>query len=291
MRVTKLEMTLGDALFTADIDYQKFSPTNKWHDTTHFHVDSEIHIILNGNALIEIGGNDVEINAGDICLLAPGSSHYPKAYSDTLEKTNFSFNLTENYACNRSTKSFSEYVYYSNIFKSVSEYFIINDTELLSIVQKLISEQFSSENEHIYKALLSVFFITLAKRIKEHHPAYREGTVRGVSENENSFKQRKCVEEFFQKRYNEEISIEDLARELCLSVPHTHRIVKKVFDEGFKKTLMKQRIEHACMLIKQGNLTLNEIAYSCGYTSYNGFLAAFKGYIGKTPKEYEKSAR
>ena len=291
MSVSKLEIALGDALFIVDIDFQKFSPSKKWQDTTHFHVDSEIHIILNGNALIEIGGNDIQINTGDICLLAPRSSHYPKLCSDTLEKTNFSFSLTQNYSYSRNGTHFSEYVYYSNIFKSVSKYFIINDTELLSILKKLIAEQFTSENEHIYKALLAVFFITLAKRIKEHHLPYKEQTVRGVSESENSFRQRKTVEEFFQKRYNEEISIEDLAKELCLSVPQTHRIVKRVFDAGFQKTLMKQRIEHACMLIKQDNLTLNEIAYLCGYTSYNGFLSAFKSYIGKTPKEYEKSVR
>ena len=74
-------------------------------------------------------------------------------------------------------------------------------------------------------------------------------------------------------------------------MPHTHRVVKKVFNGGYKKTLMKQRIEHACMLIKQQTFTLSEIAYRCGYISYNGFLAAFKGYTGKTPKEYEKSIR
>ncbi len=287
----KLKTALGDALFVVDIDFQKFLPAKHWQDTTHFHVDSEVHIILNGNALIEIDGKDVHINEGDICLLAPRSSHYPKNYSDTLEKTNFSFSLTQNYNYSRNTKNFSEYVYYGNIFKSVSEYFIINDAELLNIVKALLKEEFTSENEHIYKALLSVFFITLAKRIKEHHLPYKEQVIRGVSESENSFRQRKTVEEFFQKRYNEEISIEDLAKELCLSVPQTHRTVKRVFDEGFKKTLMKQRIEHACMLIKQGNLTLIEIAYHCGYTSYNGFLSAFKNYIGKTPKEYEKSVR
>jgi AraC-like DNA-binding protein len=54
---------------------------------------------------------------------------------------------------------------------------------------------------------------------------------------------------------------------------------------------MKQRIEHACMLIKQNELPLAEIAFLCGYTSYNGFLSAFKGYTGKAPKEYEKSIR
>lgn len=289
--MAKLETVLGDALFAVEVGFPNLGSTRRWQDTTHFHVDSEIHIILNGSALLEIDGKDVRLHAGDVCLLAPRSSHYPKNCSDTLEKTSFSFSLTRNYSHSRSGKAFSEYMYYSNIFKSVSEFFLINDAELLATVQKLISERISSENEHICQVLLASFFITLAKRIKEHHLPYREQTVRSVSESENSFRQRKCVEEFFQKKYNEEISIEDLADELCLSVPQTHRIVKKVFDEGFKKTLIKQRIEHACMLIKQSELPLNEVAYNCGYTSYNGFLAAFKSYMGQTPKEYEQSIR
>lgn len=289
--MAKIEVSLGDAVFSVDIDFEKWQPTNKWQDTPHFHVDSEIHIILDGSALIEIGGKDVLINEGDICLLAPSSSHYPKSCSDTLRKTNFSFSLMQNYGFSKSPKAFSEYIYYGNIFKSISEYLIIHDSELSGITKKLLAEEFSGANEHVYAAMLSVFFITLAKRIKEHHLLYKQQPIRGISESENSFRQRKTVEEFFQKRYDEEININDLAKELCLSVPQTHRVVKKVFTAGFKKTLMKQRIEHACMLIKRGDLTLNEIAYQCGYTSYNGFLSAFKSYIGKSPKEYEKSIR
>lgn len=287
--MAKLTCALGDALLVADIDFEKFQPSKKWTDTTHFHVDNEVHIILNGDALIEIGGKDVHMEAGDVCLLTPHTSHYPKSYSDTLEKTNLSFRLMQSLHHGKEKKSFSEYAYYSSIFKTVTEYFIINDKELLSLVKKLLDEPFSSESEHVFHTLLSMFFITLAKRIREHMLSDKEEPFRDVSESDTVFKQRKTVEEFFQKRYHEEISIEDLARELCLSVPQTHRVVKKVFAEGFKKTLMKQRIEHACMLIKQKNLTLGEIAYHAGYTSYNGFLSAFKSHVGKTPKEYEKS--
>ena len=289
--MSKLEVNLGDACFTVNINFPDAWPAKRWHDTTHFHTDSEIHTILEGNAVIEIGGKDVHIDTGDILLLAPQASHYPKSCNDTLQTTNFSFGLTRNDNHDRKEKNFSEYRYYSNIFKAVREHFIIHDAELLSIVQKLLSQRFCEENEHIYQAMLAVFFMTLAKGIREHHLLYPEQPLRIASENENSFKQRKTVEAFFQIRYNEEVSIEDLAQALCLSVPQTHRIVKKIFDEGFKKTLIKQRIEHACMLIKQQNQTLSEIACSCGYTSYNGFLSAFKSYTGKTPKEYEKNIR
>ena len=287
--MAKLEISLGDALFSVDFNSQETWSTSKWQDTPHFHVDSEIHIISEGDAVMEINGKDVHMNPGDVCVLAPRTSHYPKVGSDDLKKANFSFRLTQNH--NRKEKVFSEYVYYNNIFKSVSGYFVVNDPELPAIVQRLVAQPFSGESEHIYLALLAVFFIALAKRIREHHLPYQEQLPRVAAENENSARQRKKVEEFFQKRYHQEISIEDLAEELCLSVPHTHRIVKKVFDEGFKKTLIKQRIEHACMLIKQRDLPLAEIAVCCGYTSYNGFLSAFKSYMGKTPKEYEKSIR
>lgn len=287
----QLEIPLGDALFTVDLDIWQLRPARSWRDTTHFHGDYEIHVLLNGDALIEIGGKDVRVRAGELCLLAPKSSHYPKDSSDSLEAINFTCNLGRNYNCRQVGGAFSEYAYYSKLLRSVGEYLIINDTTLLAIARKLVAEPVSEETEHIYPALLAVFFITLAKCIKGDHPDYEAQRSRGESGSENSFRQRKIVEAFFQQRYHELIGIEDLAKELCLSVPHTHRVVKKVFDAGFKKTLMKQRIEHACMLIKQQGIPLAEIAYRCGYTSYNGFLAAFKGYMGKTPKEYEKNVR
>ena len=288
--MTKLEINIGDALFAAEIDFDRSWPTKRWQDTTHFHADFELHIMLCGSALIEIDGRDAEIGVSDVCLLAPRSSHYPKTTSRDLEKANFTFALMQNYHA-KGDRSFSEYSYYTNIFKSVDKYFAVNDTELVRMIRELMSERFSPENEHLYKAQLAVFFINLAKRVKEHNKLYKDEKVDGTPESENVGRQRRSVEAFFQNRYNESISIEDLAKELCLSVPHTHRIVKKFFDGGFKKTLMKQRIEHACMLIKQGDLTLCEIAFRSGYTSYNGFLAAFKNYMGKSPRDYEKSIR
>ena len=285
----KLESRLGDAVFVTGIESDSFKTSKEWADTTHFHVDFELHIILSGNATLEIDGEDAEVGAGDICLLAPGTGHYPKSFTDALEKTNFYFSLAKNYDHPRGVREFSEYDHYGSVFKPIKKYLIIHDAELVSVIKKLLSVDLSRQSEHIFSANLSLFYITLASRINEHLLLENNQPLRQNEGNEALFRQRKIVEEFFQKRYNEEVGIDDLARELCLSTSHTHRIVKKVFREGFKQTLMKQRIEHACMLIKQGELSLTEIAYRCGYTSYNGFLSAFKNHVGRSPKEYEKS--
>ncbi len=286
-----IKITLGDAVFSITEDNELLKRANKWETTSHFHADNEIHIILNGNATVEIDGEDVFLAKGEICVLAPNYSHYPKESSADLTKTVFSFRLNKNYNHFRQDKSFSEHAFYDGILKSINKYIIVKEPSLIPIMEEILSIEPTEQNEHVIEIEFATFFIALCKKIKEIN-RLSSLQINNVSfERENAFKQRKIVEEFFQNRYNEQIGIEDLAKELCLSIPQAHRIVKKIFSVGFKKTLMKQRIEHALMLIKQNDLNLTEIAFLCGYTSYNGFLSAFKCYTRKTPKEYEKNLR
>lgn len=282
----KIEVSLGNALFVVDVAPPKLKKSKTWHTTTHFHADLEVHAVLNGNATIEISNEDVVINQGEICLLAPNLSHYPKACSEHLEKTNFSFNISQNYA--RFGKHFSEYAYYLDIFSTLKDYLVISDQTLLNVTKELTLLEHAEQYEHVYQVLFATFFIRLAKLIKGEKFLVDSNVQSQTINNENVFKQRKIVEDFFQTRYAEQVGIDDLAKELCLSVPQTHRTVKKVFGIGFKKTLLRQRMEHAVMLIKQNKNGINEIAFMCGYTSYNGFLAAFKAHFNKTPKEYQK---
>lgn len=291
MILTKLEIQLGDALFTVDTDLKNLKAVRLWRDTAHFHVDREIHAILGGSATVEIGGCEVILCEGDICLLAPGSSHYPKEFDEGLLKTSFPFGLSEIFTHSDSGVRFSEYRHYRGIFESVKSFLVIRDKELTELMRELTSMSCTEESAHIFRALLALFFIRLAGRIKKLCPDSKALGTLGTHESDADFAQRKTVEEFFQKRYSEDVGIEDLARELCLSVPQTHRVVKRIFPEGFKRMLIKQRIDHALMLIKEGSLTLGEIAERCGYTSYNGFSAAFKSFTDRTPKEYEKLLR
>ena len=284
------KLCLGDAVFVVtDKAIRLKRNSNKWVNTAHFHVDYEIHMVLNGNAVIEIDGEDIFIREGEICLLAPKTIHYPKYSNEDLVKPNFSFNISRNYSYHNAGKPFSEYAYYDNIFKSVHTYAILKDPELLKIISEILELEHSEQNEHVLQTALAGFFIKMASLIKKQNCLKDSQVSFDSYESENSLRQRKIVEEFFQRRYSEQIGIENLAKDLCLSIPQTHRIVKKIFGVGFKKILTKQRISYACMLIKSKTLNLEEIAYQSGYTSYNGFLAAFKNYKGKTPKEYEKN--
>ncbi|UWU78756.1 helix-turn-helix transcriptional regulator [Bradyrhizobium huanghuaihaiense] len=52
--------------------------------------------------------------------------------------------------------------------------------------------------------------------------------------------------------------------------------------------LMLQRIERAKQLLGDGNLTLTDIAYACGYASSAHFSTSFGRATGTTPSEYRR---
>ncbi len=285
--MNEIELFLGDAKFKTWFDIQNLKQTKTWKDTTHFHVNNEVHFIKKGSAILEINGEIVTLNEGAICLIAPNASHFPKKHDSNLERICFSFGLYKNNKYKKFDKKFSEYSFYNNVYKLVKNYFVIYDEELTSIINKIITKDFKEENQHELQAYFSLFYIILAKKIKDEIKLNLNIEDKNEFEKESSSWQKKKVEEFFQTRYAENVTILDLADELCISTSQTYRVVKKIFSGGFKKTLTKQRIEHACMLIRQNKTALIDVAYSCGYNSYNGFFFAFKNFVGKTPEEYK----
>ena len=84
--------------------------------------------------------------------------------------------------------------------------------------------------------------------------------------------------EFFAGRYNQSITVKDLAAVLSLSEKQTARLVEKYMGKSFSKVLTSYRINAAKLLMQSDrSMTMTEIAAAVGYSSYSGFWKAFKG--------------
>lgn len=282
----KFEISVGDASFTVSITSKYQDHFNTPINASHFHIDKEIHVVLAGTTTMEFNGNDMPARAGDIYIVPENTSHCYKNHSDGFNKISFLFSIVKK---RNSKKSFSEYAHYSKIFDAINEYITLRDERLTELGKQLYSLDYSDKTEHIRQSLYAIFFITLAKLLEDQYSSQETNKEKCRPHCRDSYGQKKIVEDFFFKRYNESVSIEDLARELYKSVPQTHRIVKSYYNENFKTVLIKQRMEQACILAKQSQKTFAEIAIACGYNSYNGFLSAFKKYTGKKPEEYRSS--
>ena len=87
---------------------------------------------------------------------------------------------------------------------------------------------------------------------------------------------------------SEKHSIKDYAQMIGISESYFQHLYTDYFGVSFQKDLIRLRIEEAQYLLSTTNLTMEEIADRCGYTSNVHFYRQFKSLTGITPNKYRK---
>lgn len=94
--------------------------------------------------------------------------------------------------------------------------------------------------------------------------------------------------QYIQSRFCEDISLSSAAEEVHVTPVYLSHLFKQELGIGFSEYLMQARIKRAQMLLRQGRLSLREVASGCGFQDYTYFLKAFKKQTGQTPKEFQR---
>lgn len=88
--------------------------------------------------------------------------------------------------------------------------------------------------------------------------------------------------------FAEKLSVEALSAKLGIHPFHLSRDFRKHFNCTFSQYLRKIRVERACSLLLDKNLTLTEIALDCGFADQSHFLRCFKQINRTNPSSYRK---
>ncbi len=83
---------------------------------------------------------------------------------------------------------------------------------------------------------------------------------------------------------NAEFNIEDMGKEVGMSIVQLYRKVKALTGLAPKEYLRISRLKFADHLLATTKLNINEIAYKSGFSSPNYFSKCYKDYFGRTPK-------
>jgi PAS domain S-box-containing protein len=94
-----------------------------------------------------------------------------------------------------------------------------------------------------------------------------------------------------QEHYAEPVRLEALARSVGLSLDRFERLVKRVFYLTPRELLIKTRIEAASQLLREGDRSVADIAYACGYCDHSAFTRQFKATVGVAPAAFRNSQR
>lgn len=94
------------------------------------------------------------------------------------------------------------------------------------------------------------------------------------------------AERFIWENYTHKISLQEIATASGLSAPYFSTIFKEEMGENLSSYLNRIRVEKASRMLTETDLSLSEIAGSCGFEDQSWFSKTFKHYIGVSPGKY-----
>lgn len=133
------------------------------------------------------------------------------------------------------------------------------------------------------ESLANVLAIHLLRNYTEHPPQLREYDG-GLAQSK-----LRQVLEYINVHLEQDIQLTDLADAADMSQCYFASLFKQSMGITPWQYVVQQRIERSKVLLRQGNNSIVEIAFQCGFNSQSHFTQQFRKLTGSTPKMYRNS--
>lgn len=97
------------------------------------------------------------------------------------------------------------------------------------------------------------------------------------------------IEKDIHTNISEPPKIKNLEEKYSVSAYKIQNLFKGVYDKTYYEYVKGCRVEKGRELLEDRRLSILEIAYMVGYENPSKFTKAFKGLVGKTPRDYRKT--
>ncbi len=252
----------------------------------HEHEFVELVVVTGGTGIHFTEKLSYKLEVGDVYIVNPGVRHGYKDV-DNLTLINVLYNpesLTTHLADIGTMPGFHALFKIEPHFSSQNTSRLLLTTPQLNKALSIITliENEMNDNAPGYIFFAKVYFLELIGHLAR---SYNNG------ENNKSPEIMRVAEaiSFIELHFTEEINQDTLAKIANLSKSHFLHIFKKTTNTTplhYQKVL---RIEKACSLLNQTELSINEISYMCGYNDSNYFTRQFKSVMNVSPKQYRNN--
>jgi AraC-like DNA-binding protein len=168
-------------------------------------------------------------------------------------------------------------------FKPCQLYFNPNNSTTLKLFSSFIHSNHSHANVDKMIASFSEFVVSMYE--KDIVPV---GIQNHVSSGTNNIKYVEAAKKIMAEEYAT-ITIKKLSERLFLNRRYFCEVFKSVSDISPQEYLINLRLQNSLLYLEADSMTLKQISAVCGYSSYNGYVEAFRKKFGMTPKEYRKN--
>lgn len=226
----------------------------------HSHNFWQIIIVLGGTFIVESGGMSHILSAGWVHILPPGKSHILKSGPEGYSQVGIDIDSTS-----------PEGVALTECFDSAAIFRSPDAERIGYVIKDNIKSCIKASDELVAGCVKSVVWASVAERQRTSiAPAAR------------------TLSEWIDLHLCERMTLERIAGEMFLSVPHLERICRKSYGCGVIALINKRRFERASSYLLATQLTVGEIAETVGFEEVSNFSAFFRRHAGVSPRNYRK---
>ena len=249
-------------------------------DQKKFHRFHELYYITEGKCAVMIGRRVYRLQAGDIAVV-PALTLHKTDYLSYGPNVKYVVSLTQETA--EEIDAFLGENVASSCFTEGCVTVPIQRRETLSgLLNRMYFESDNSvpHSHSVAKTCLIQLLISVLR--------YRSNQTEEDGIIDVNAERIHQIASFIYDHVSEEVSLSQLSRHFALSQTYLSRTFKRATGFGIKEYLVNLRIQKACELLLNTQLSITAISEKCGFNDSNYFGDAFKKSIGVSPREYRK---
>ena len=234
----------------------------------HWHPNTEILYVTDGEGRCIIGTEEYEMNKGDLIIINSNLIHLVKSDSEI------------NYYCLIIDSDFCEQ---NNIPTEQLEYIAhVSDHKAVSLFENIV-KAFGSDLD-FKETGIKIAVLQLLLFLSRNYIDNEKTLTSKISSSDENIK---LAIGYIKSHYNQKLTLEEIANEAGLSKYYFLREFKSVTKMTPFNYINSVRCEYAKKLLLKKVYTIHETAVKCGFENDSYFSKTFRKYTGCLPSEFK----
>lgn len=258
----------------------------------HWHKELQLCLILTGRVRFSINQKEVEAGAGDVIFINSQVIHSATSISNDEEEAsycciNFAYEMVGGFHGSLMERNFvlpflrNE----QNDFLLISEKSEEGLLEEISSKMLHIRKLFKETEPERYFDIFAELVLIWKKLARWLHKTEDQPSTRRPEDYETS----REVISYIEKNLGEKLTLDLIAKEVCLSKWECSRRFKRIAGESVWSYLISARMAKAVELLLYSRKSVERIGFEVGFPNVNLFIRQFKKEFRTTPGQFRKN--
>lgn len=272
--------------FGHSFTYQRFDENRLNHNNVwHYHPEIELVYVNGGTGKRQIGSHVSYYTNGDLILIGSNLPHCGFTDKLTGNKSETVVQMKQDFL--------------GDSFFGIPE--MKNIRNLLDVAKggvafygntkRKIGEKIEvMEYQSYFQRLLSMLnILNELANSEEFKVLNAEGYSMGAEMKDND--RINVVFNHVKSNFREEITLDEIADMVSMTVPSFCRYFKKITNKTFTQFVNEYRLVHASKLLAERPMNITEVCFESGFNNFSHFNKLFKNFTGQSPSEYRNQLK